>query len=62
MTISPVRSWERASTTLSDSLSTTSAPRESSATVMSGCSDTRILRPPENTSTVPSSLPPRKVP
>ena len=46
----------RASTTLSDSLSTTSAPRVSSSASRSGWTATRILRPPESTSTVPSSL------
>ena len=60
VTTSPVSSGVRASTTLSDSLSTTSAPRVRSSPVRSGWTETRILRPPENTSTVPSSLVPEQ--
>ena len=46
----------RASTTLSDSLSTTSWPRWSSSMSSSGCDANRIFRPAVNTSTVPSSF------
>ena len=62
VTTSPDVSLPRASTTLSDSLRTTSWPRWRVVSVSSGCRATRILRPAEKTSTVPSSLVPRKVP
>ena len=58
-TTSPASSPGRARITLSDSFSTTSLPRRRASGSMSGLSVTRILRPPENTSTVPSSLVPR---
>ena len=62
VTTSPESSPSRTSTTLSDSLSTTSLPLRICPGSMSGCRLTRILRPQEKTSTVPSSLTPRKVP
>ena len=46
MTTSPESSPSRARITLSDSLSTTSWPRRSSSPSISGCTATRILRPP----------------
>ena len=62
VTTSPLTSRPRASTTFSDSLRTTSLPRTSSSASISGWRATRILRPPENTSTVSSSLRARNVP
>ncbi len=59
VTTSPACSPSRTSTTLSDSFSTTSLPLRITPGSMSGWRATRILRPPENTSTVPSSLSPR---
>ena len=61
-TTSPCASAPRASTTFSDSLSTTSWPRVIDSDSSSGWMETRILRPAVKTSTVPSSLVPRKVP
>ncbi len=48
--------------TFKDSFNTTSCPRFSSPTSISGCSATRILRPAVKMSTVPSSFVPRYVP
>jgi hypothetical protein len=61
VTTSPVRSAVRARITLNDSLSATSSPRCSVVTT-SGIAATRILRPPECTSTVSSSLTASTVP
>jgi hypothetical protein len=56
VTNSPFVSGVRAITTLSDSLSTTSPPADQLLLVERRVTATRILRPPEYTSTVPSSL------
>ncbi len=61
-TTSPLRSGGRARMTLKLSLSATSAPRSSSSASMSGCRLTRILRPLDSTSTVPSSFLPTTIP
>ena len=62
VTTSPDTSLPRASTTFNDSLSTTSCPRSSASRSTSGLSATRIFRPPDSTSTVPSSLRPTTTP
>ena len=62
VTTSPENSPSRTSTTLRLSFSTTSLPLRMAPGSMSGWRLTRILRPLEKTSTVPSSLIPRKVP
>jgi len=62
MTTSPTFSYPWAMTTLSASLSTTSWPARSSLNSTFGETFTRILRPPVNTSAVPSSHGFRKTP
>jgi hypothetical protein len=62
MTTSPERSKPRASTTFIASLSMTSWPMRRSSPSTFGDTDTRSLRPPVKTSTVPSSCRVRKMP
>ncbi len=62
VTTSPERSKPRASTTFMASLSMSSWPYCSASPSTAGETDTRSLRPPVKTSTVPSSKRPRNTP
>jgi len=62
ITTSPTTSNSQASTTLSASFSISSWPSRSASRSTDGLAATRSFRPPVNTSSVSSSLRPRKVP